>query len=201
AARRKSFAAPSNRCRSMYSAAASGFAPAPATRKVAAAGKRATSRPSAPIATLTIFDRHRGTDRREEETMKLRNLLLTSLLAVAAMPARAIVPETGLYWMPDYSGTAVYVEHQNGTVAVTVYAFDPETGQAEIYTSAGPLRDDGTGWFLGQVPSPLPPMEGWLPSHWYQGDLYQATHGQPLTGLQLGYSGQSEKVGTITLGF
>src|SRR5690606_33559871 len=99
--------------------------------------------------------------------MKLRNLLLMSLLAVAAMPAQAIVPETGLYWMPDYSGTAVYVEHQKGTVVVTIYAFDPETGQAEIYNSAGPLRDDG-GWVLQPQPDPpLGDVEGYLPSHWF----------------------------------
>ena len=131
--------------------------------------------------------------------MKAFGLAVALALTVAVPAAHAIAPESGMYWTPDLSGRGIYIEHQNGFVGVVIYAFNRESGEAEIYLSGGPLRDDGED-------SPIlePPIgdEGFYPVHWFVGELSKARDGQPLTFPDFpGRGAQADRVGTIMLGF
>lgn len=127
-------------------------------------------------------------------------LALALALAMASPAAKAIAPESGMYWHPGFSGRAFYVEHQEGRVGVALYTFHRDTGAAEIYVSGGLLRDDGP--FMEIRPEPPLPEEGQFPVHVYVGDLLRVSHGQPLTlPLFPGRPAQTEKVGQIILNF
>ena len=131
--------------------------------------------------------------------MKAFRLAVVLALAGAVPAARAIAPESGMYWTPDLSGRGIYIEHQNGFVGVAIYAFNRDTGDAEIYLAGGPLRDDGTG--LGGLDVPIA-SEGFFPMHWFVGELSKARDGQPLTFPDFwGQSAQADRVGIIQLGF
>jgi hypothetical protein len=132
--------------------------------------------------------------------MKLVTVGIGLVLALASTLALAIAPESGMYWDPAHSGRGFYVEHQEGRVGVSIYAFDRETGEAEIFNSGGLLRDDGP--FMDVRPEPPLPEEGQFPVHGYVGDLYKVSHGQPLTSpLFPGRPALAEKVGRILLTF
>jgi hypothetical protein len=132
--------------------------------------------------------------------MKYTIACIGLVLALASAIAQAIAPESGMYWEPRLSGRAFYIEHQEGRVGLAIYAFDRETGAAEIYTSGGLLRDDGP--FMAIVPEPPLPEEGQFPVHAYVGDLFRVSHGQPLALPHFpGRPAQEENVGQIFLTF
>jgi hypothetical protein len=132
--------------------------------------------------------------------MKLTIACSALVLALMAPLSHAIAPESGMYWNPAYSGRGFYIEHQNGRVGVSIYAFDQETGEAAIYNSGGLLRDDGPFWVTH--PEPPLPEEGQFPVHGFVGDLYRTSFGQPLVRpLFPGRPAQAEKVGQIFLTF
>lgn len=132
--------------------------------------------------------------------MRPTTALLIIALLTASTLVEAIAPESGMYWQPWLSGRGFYIEHQEGQVGLAIYAFNRDTGEAEIYVSGGFLRDDGP--ILPFQPSPPLPEEGLYPVHMYVGDLYKASHGQPLTlPVFPGRPAQEEKVGEIILNF
>lgn len=118
--------------------------------------------------------------------MKARTWLTSACLLLVATGAQAIAPESGMYWQPDRSGRAFYIEHQKGRVGVAIYAFDRETGAAEVYVSGGVLDTSATEPDL----------------HSYSADLFEASHGPPLTFPdRTGEPAITEKVGRIMLTF
>lgn len=123
--------------------------------------------------------------------------LAAGLILVSAV-AQAIAPESGMYWQPQLSGRAFYIEHQEGRVGVAIYAFHRETGAPEIYVSGDLLRDEAPPIVI----FPFDPPAGVLPFHRYGGDLYRVSHGQPLASPHFpGRPAQEVKVGRIELYF
>ena len=92
------------------------------------------------------------------------------MLAVPGL-AGAVVPETGMYWNETEPGRGYYIEHQNGIVGLTIYAYSEADGEPEFFTAAGPLRDDANTFerynFTGNL----------YPIHGMAADLFRTTGG------------------------
>jgi hypothetical protein len=73
-------------------------------------------------------------------------LLLAALLAAA--PARAYTPESGVWWNPNEPGTGLLIEVQDNYIAVFAYVSDL-AGNPTWFTSAGFLT--GNALFEGQL--------------------------------------------------
>lgn len=106
-----------------------------------------------------------------------------------------------MYWDPNDAGRGVYVEVQDETVFIVIFTYAEESGAAEIYTAAAPIRDDArfAGW--NPVPNPYPQGEGYLPIHWVQADLYKVENGPCLLCRFTGAPFTTEVVGTIRAWF
>ncbi len=63
-------------------------------------------------------------------------LLALFALLVAALPARAYTPESGVWWNPNESGTGLIMEIQDNFVAISLFVGTP-TGTPTWYTSTG----------------------------------------------------------------
>lgn len=113
----------------------------------------------------------------------LRSMLVVAMAAVLAPTiAPAVYPETGMYVdLEANSGRGFYIEVQNDTLFLVIYAYDEETGQAEIYTAASEIRDDAIETGLVIPGSPPPNPEGYFPVHWMFGKLYRVTNGPCIT--------------------
>jgi len=118
-----------------------------------------------------------------------------------AMPLWAVYPEDGMYWDPRDAGRGFYVEVQDETVFILVYAYNEESGEAEIYTAAAPIRDDGFDIGVQVIGHPPPETEGYLPLHWVSADLYKVTDGPCLFCIRTGAPYTIENVGMIYVWF
>jgi hypothetical protein len=105
----------------------------------------------------------------------LRNVGL-ALVAIGGLglgQARAVIPESGMYWNPSYPGLGYYIEHQNGVVTLIIYAYD-ETGDPEFYIASGQLLTnvpvEPGGWGPGR-----------LPAHGLSAPLFRVTNGRFIT--------------------
>jgi len=76
----------------------------------------------------------------EFRTMLIRALRLPLFalfaLLVAALPARAYTPESGVWWNPNEPGTGMIMEIQDNFVAISLFIGTP-TGTPTWYTSTG----------------------------------------------------------------
>lgn len=68
----------------------------------------------------------------------LRRLATLALLAAAASPASAFVPESGIWFNPAESGRGVTIEVQDNILQFSAYVYRPD-GTTAWFTSAGPL--------------------------------------------------------------
>lgn len=123
------------------------------------------------------------------------------LLGLLAPVAYGVTPESGMYWSPNYPGRGYYIDIQEGMASVTIYAYDEETGQAEIYVAHGEVRDDGTDIGISIRFHPPANTEGYFPLHYFIGDLYRATDGPCLTCAKSGDTTNYEHVGTTVVWF
>jgi len=123
------------------------------------------------------------------------------LLLALSTPLLAVYPEDGMYWDPNDAGRGVYIEVQDETVFIVIFTYAEDSGEAEIYTAAAPIRDDATfaGW--NPVPNPYPQGEGYFPIHWVQADLYKVENGPCLLCRFTGAPFTTEVVGTIRAWF
>ncbi|MBY6205606.1 hypothetical protein [Halomonas denitrificans] len=117
--------------------------------------------------------------------MHLTRLPFVPLLAVASaiflspLDVQAVYPETGMYveTSQEARGKGYYIELQGDTVFLVIYAYDEETGEAEIYTAASEIRDDAVS--MGFLLPDDPPFstDGYFPLHWMTGRLFRVTDG------------------------
>lgn len=114
--------------------------------------------------------------------------------------ARAVEPENGIYFNPQFQGRGYVVEVQNGIVAVSVFAHDERTGRPDWFLATGRLRDDAD-----EIPGTDPlPFAGYYPLHWMTAPLYRYSGGpcivcgprRDAAGNVLPLTG--EKVGTLS---
>jgi len=78
--------------------------------------------------------------------MLVAGLLLAALLA--ASPARAYTPESGVWWNPAEPGYGLVIETQDDFMAVFVYSYDA-AGNAQWYNAVGFMT--GNSLFEGQL--------------------------------------------------
>lgn len=112
--------------------------------------------------------------------IKLSTVALWAIaLAVAPSISGAVFPETGMYVETgqEARGKGYYIELQGDTVFLVIYAYDEETGEAEIYTAASEIRDDAVS--MGFLLPDDPPFstDGYFPLHWMTGRLFRVTDG------------------------
>lgn len=122
------------------------------------------------------------------------------LLLVAALlapPVFAIYPEDGMYWSPEDSGRGYYLEVQGDTAWVIVYAYEQDSGQAEIYGAVSEIRDDGEDIGLEIRFHPPPNPEGYFPLHWMVADLVKVEDGPCITCINSDDLTTYEKVGKL----
>jgi len=136
--------------------------------------------------------------------MKLLNCKLLSkcfcgllLLLTFATPLWAVYPEDGMYWDPGDAGRGFYVEVQDETVFILVYAYNEESGEAEIYSAAAPIRDDGFDIGVQIIGHPPLETEGYLPLHWVSADLYKVNNGPCLFCIGTGTPFTTDNIGMI----
>lgn len=114
------------------------------------------------------------------------------MLALWSMSACGIPPQTGMYWNPDRSGWGFYIESQNGTVAVAVYAYGAHDGEPEFYIASGMLRDT--------FEMDLAPQEGMYPIEGMTADLFRVPAG-PCLACVFQPHAAAQKIGRIQLMF
>jgi hypothetical protein len=136
----------------------------------------------------------------------IRFLLSTALLLASAtlfQSAFAVYPEPGMY--VDQSdtnrGRGFYVEIQNGILFLVIYAYDDETGEAQIFTANSEIRDDAIDTGLTATVHPPPNPQGYFPLHWMIGRLYKVTDGACLTCDLPVSSLATEEVGDVAVFF
>jgi hypothetical protein len=66
---------------------------------------------------------------------------LAVLLALAALPASAIYPETGWYWNPNESGRGFNLEIQDNVLFMSAFVYRAD-GTPAWYVAGGPMTDD-----------------------------------------------------------
>ncbi|MGQ0799559.1 MAG: hypothetical protein ACT4NL_05560 [Pseudomarimonas sp.] len=71
-------------------------------------------------------------------------------LLVAALPARAYTPESGVWWNPNEPGTGMFMEIQDNFVAISLFVGTP-TGTPTWYTSTGFLAEDSNALYVGTL--------------------------------------------------
>lgn len=123
------------------------------------------------------------------------------LLGLFAPTAFGIAPESGMYWSPNHPGRGYYIDVQENIAFLVIYAYDEETGEAEIYVANGELRDDGTDMGISLHAHPPSNTEGYFPLHFFLGELYRATDGPCLTCAKSGDTTNYEHVGTAVVWF
>ncbi len=69
---------------------------------------------------------------------RMRHVLAAASMFGAGI-AQAEMPERGLYWQPALPHQGYYIEHQNNTAVLIVFAYD-EQGHAEWFSASGPLK-------------------------------------------------------------
>lgn len=134
---------------------------------------------------------------------KFSSSLVAIVLFIASSSVFAVYPETGMYVDDRESnrGRGFYIEVQNDIVFLVIYAYNEETGEAEIYTAASEIRDDpvSTGLVIPGDPPPNP--EGYFPLHWMLTKLYKIENGPCLTCDLPEASFTAEEVGDVAVFF
>jgi len=120
------------------------------------------------------------------------------ILLAFSIPVFAVYPEDGMYWDPNDAGRGFYFEVQDETVFIVIFAYAEDTGEAEIYTAAAPIRDDAVYAGRSIIPSPLPDYgEGYFPLHWVEAHLYKVENGPCLFCMFTGAPFTTEVIGKI----
>ena len=111
---------------------------------------------------------------------------LCALLAMVALPASAIYPESGWYWNPNEGGRGFNLEIQDNTLFMSAFVYRAD-GTPAWYVAGGPMTSDKT----------------------FSADLYETSNGQclgcayrPATTNRIGTASiafSSERSATITL--
>lgn len=110
-------------------------------------------------------------------TMKLRSGVLGFLLLVVVGNARAVIPETGMWWNPTEPGRGYYIDVQGDTLFFTAYAY--EDGQPVFYAGSGTLQQR-SGEVLG-FGFPAFSALGYEPWHYVGIELFRFEDGACLT--------------------
>lgn len=122
------------------------------------------------------------------------------LLIILALPvlARAVVPEYGVYYNPFRQGLGYYVEIQDTTLVMIVYAYDQETEEPVFYYTSGKIT---RGEHL--ISTTLDPRVELLYDYPYKfsGPLYRFKNGPCLTCLVDGWNTaeHAEQVGEVVM--
>lgn len=124
----------------------------------------------------------------------MERFALASLLFALTLPVSAVVPESGMYWNEQQPGRGYYIEHQNGQVAVAIYAYDEVDGEPEFYTAAGVLRDDA------EPIEPLSSSGNLYPVHGVAAPLFRTSGGACVFCNHKPPLG-ADRVGFITIAF
>ncbi|HET8899088.1 MAG TPA: hypothetical protein VFN09_09990 [Rhodanobacteraceae bacterium] len=113
--------------------------------------------------------------------MMLRRMLSMLLLAAVfvALPARAVLPENGMYYNPTYQGLGYSIEVQGTTLVMIAFAYDKDTGKPTFYYAAGTITRAKPSRSEIFTP-PAPPYEHEYP-YQFDGPIYQFTKGPCLT--------------------
>lgn len=121
--------------------------------------------------------------------MKNRISLLAGALVFAAMPAAAVLPETGLYYNPDYPGPGYYIEVQGDTLEMVSFAYDKDTGKPLFYYTAGKITKAKHGISSdAQIFTPPPPRYKYDYPYQFDGPLYRFTAGPCITCMVPGWN-------------
>jgi hypothetical protein len=65
--------------------------------------------------------------------------------SVAAAPAAvAFLPQIGVWWNPNESGTGYNFDIKHGTIVITIFTYEANTGHSEWYLSSGAMTDNNT---------------------------------------------------------
>lgn len=104
----------------------------------------------------------------------------------------ALGPQTGIYWSPDRSGWAFYVENQAGTIFVAAYAYSPVDGEPEFYVASGPMT------LITETDAII--LAGVQPLQGFVGDLFRVPAGPCLACVYSPYA-PAQSVGRIQLIF
>ncbi len=112
--------------------------------------------------------------------MRRFKLLICLFLALFALPALAVLPETGLYYNPQFQGLGYYIEVEGSTLVFVIYAHDKATGKPLFYVASGPVKAADPGH--GNVPaSPPPPPYAHEYPQQFEGTLYRFDEGPCVT--------------------
>lgn len=95
--------------------------------------------------------------------MCMHRWVLGALLALAASnAAMAVVPESGMYYNPNFQGLGYYIEVQGTTLVMISFAYDKESGGPLFYYAAGQIEKgepasptgsfSGSGQYLHEYP-------------------------------------------------
>lgn len=122
-------------------------------------------------------------------------IALAAVSLVATGVIHAELPERGLYWQPSLPHQGYYIEHQNNTVVIFVFAYD-EQGHAEWFSASGPLK-------VGTTLEPEMSDESLY--HYFTGPLARLKDG-PVLGFSEHLprpvpTPTSESIGTVTINF
>lgn len=107
-------------------------------------------------------------------------ILLVATVMLAS-PARAVLPENGMYVDPSQSGVGYAVEVQGTTLVMLAFAYDKETGDPLFYLASGTITQAEPGRGSDDVITPPPPpFEHEYPFR-FDGTLYRFSLGPCLT--------------------
>lgn len=101
------------------------------------------------------------------------------LWCTASLPVAAVVPETGLYYNPQWQGPGYYIEVQGDTLMMVAFAYDADSGAPLFYYAAGAVTRAQPG-NNGETDPPTTPYPYEYPYR-FDGTVYRFTRGPCLT--------------------